>query len=295
MYDFLYTIVNKIKGGIEMSNMKKLLIFTLIMVIILGILAIGDLDYTFSQNIINTNSLFGEFFNILGEVPANLAMLIGATILFGSRKKNGTLSTVIKSIVAIPFMFLVSELTVINSVRYIYEFSETGFPRWALAISAFGGLLLFGAAVYSLFKFKPEQFMKWRKQGLILLILVIMEILVVNVLKIIWARPRMRSITSIEQFKHWYEINGPMNSKEFKSFPSGHTANAFVMLAYTLFIPKDRKVLMRNFTIFAIFWGVSTAFSRVILGAHFLSDVFVGGYITILLFYVLSSIVLKNE
>lgn len=275
--------------------MKKLLIFTSIMVVILGVLAIGDLDYTVSKNIINRHSLFGEFFNILGEVPANLAMLIGTTILFGSRKKKGKVSTILKAAIAIPFMFLVSELTVVNSVRYIFEFSETGFPKWALAISAFGGLLLFGTAVYALFKFRPEQFMKWRKQGLILLLLVIMEILIVNVLKIIWARPRMRSITSVEQFKHWYEINGPMNSEEFKSFPSGHTANAFAMLAYTLFIPKDRKVLMRNFTMFAILWGVCTALSRVILGAHFLSDVFVGGYVTILVFYTLSSIVLKKQ
>lgn len=278
-----------------MSSMKKLLIFTSIMVVILGVLAIGDLDYTVSKNIINRHSLFGEFFNILGEVPANLAMLIGTTILFGSRKKKGKVSTILKATIAITFMFLVSELTVVNSVRYIFEFSETGFPKWALAISAFGGLLLFGTAVYALFKFRPEQFMKWRKQGLILLLLVIMEILIVNVLKIIWARPRMRSITSVEQFKHWYEINGPMNSEEFKSFPSGHTANAFTMLAYTLFIPKDRKVLMRNFTMFAILWGVCTALSRVILGAHFLSDVFVGGYVTILVFYILSSIVLKKQ
>lgn len=278
-----------------MSSMKKLLIFTSIMVVILGVLAIGDLDYTVSKNIINRHSLFGEFFNILGEVPANLAMLIGTTILFGSRKKKGKVSTILKATIAITFMFLVSELTVVNSVRYIFEFSETGFPKWALAISAFGGLLLFGTAVYALFKFRPEQFMKWRKQGLILLLLVIMEILIVNVLKIIWARPRMRSITSVEQFKHWYEINGPMNSEEFKSFPSGHTANAFTMLAYTLFIPKDRKVLMRKFTMFAILWGVCTALSRVILGAHFLSDVFVGGYVTILVFYILSSIVLKKQ
>lgn len=275
-----------------MSNMKKLMGFTLAIVVILAILAVGDLDYTISKNLINRESLFGEFFNVLGEIPANLGMLIGITLLFGSRKRSSKLGTAIKAIFAIPFMFLFAELTVIGSVRYVFEFSEAGFPKWAFVLSAVGGFILFSTAVFSLFRIKPEHFQKWRKQGLILLLLVIFEILIVNVLKIIWARPRMRSISTIEQFKHWYEINGPLNSEEFKSFPSGHTANAFVMLAYTLFIPENHKQLMRNFTVFAILWGVCTAISRVILGAHFLSDVFVGGYVTVVVFYVLSKFII---
>lgn len=275
-----------------MSNIKKLMGFTLAIVVILAVLAVGDLDYTISKNLINRDSLFGEFFNVLGEIPANLGLLIGATLLFGSRKRGSKLGTAIKAVFAIPFMFLFAELTIIGSVRYVFEFSEGGFPKWAFVLSALGGFLLFAAAIISLFKVKPETFQKWRKHGLILLLLVIFEILVVNVLKIIWARPRMRSISTIEQFKHWYEINGPLNSEEFKSFPSGHTANAFVMLAYTLFIPENHKQLMRNFTIFAILWGVCTAISRVILGAHFLSDVFVGGYVTVVVFYVLSKFII---
>lgn len=275
-----------------MSNMKKLMGFTLAIVVILAVLAVGDLDYTISKNLINRDSLFGEFFNVLGEIPANLGLLIGTTLLFGSRKRGSKLGTAIKAVFAIPFMFLFAEFTIIGSVRYVFEFSEGGFPKWAFVLSAFGGFLLFAAAIISLFKVKPETFQKWRKHGLILLLLVIFEIFVVNVLKIIWARPRMRSISTIEQFKHWYEINGPLNSEEYKSFPSGHTANAFVMLAYTLFIPENHKQLMRNFTIFAILWGVCTAISRVILGAHFLSDVFVGGYVTVVVFYVLSKFII---
>lgn len=292
MFYFPYNRINQIHGGKKMSSMKKLLGFTGAMVLILGILAVGDLDYSVSKNIINRHSLFGEFFNILGEIPANLGLLIGTTILFGSRKRGGKMSTVLKALLAIPFMFLFAELTVIGSVRYIFEFSESGFPGWAFGLSALGGLILFSTAIFALVKLKPEQFTKWRKQGIVLLLLVIFEILIVNVLKIVWARPRMRSITSVEQFKHWYEINGPMNSEEFKSFPSGHTANAFVMLAYTLFLPENRKPLTRNFTIFAILWGVCTAVSRVILGAHFLSDVFVGGYVTVVVFYLLSKFII---
>jgi len=278
-----------------MSSLKKLGIFTGAIIILLALLAVGDIDYTISKNLINKKSLFGEFFNILGEIPANLGLLIGTTILYGARKKTRTLSNIVKSIIAIPFMFLFAELTVIGSVRYIFEFSEGGFPKSAFIVAFLLGMLLFAVSILSVVRLEREKFTKWRTQALLLIILVVTEILVVNVLKIVWARPRMRSITSIDQFKHWYEIGGPLNSEEFKSFPSGHTANAFVMLAFTMFLSKDRPSLVKGFTFFAVLWGVCTAISRVILGAHFLSDVFVGGYITILLFYIYSTFLLEKN
>lgn len=268
-----------------MSSMKKLGFFTGAIIVLLALLAIGDIDYSISKNLINKESVFGEFFNVLGEIPANFALLLGTTILYGARKRTSKVANLLKSFIAIPFMFLFSELTVIASVRYIYEFSEGGFPKSAFTMAAIAGLILFAISIYAVIRLDRTKFSKYRKQGLILILLVVSEILVVNVLKMIWARPRMRSITSIDQFKHWYEISGPLNSEEFKSFPSGHTANAFVMLAFSMFLPKDRSKLIKGFTAFAIIWGVCTAISRVILGAHFLSDVFVGGYITILLFY----------
>ena len=84
---------------------------------------------------------------------------------------------------------------------------------------------------------------------------------------------------------YWYQIAGPAASEEFKSFPSGHTANGFLMIIFTLFIPVEKSSIIKWFTAFAIIWGSCVALSRVILGAHFLSDVIVGGYIAVILFY----------
>lgn len=278
-----------------MKSISKLGWFTLALVILLAVLAIGDLDYTISKQLINRKSLFGEFFNILGEIPANLGLLIGTTILYGASKKETAIQKILKGLLSVPFMLLFSIMTVLGSVRYIYEFSETGMPTAVTIAALIGGVALFAFAFSRTLVWKRDRFLKWRSRGGLLIVLVVGEIIVVNLLKIVWARPRMRSITSVSEFKHWYEINGPMNSEEFKSFPSGHTANAFVLLAYTMFIPQDKAKLMKQVTAFAVIWGVCTAISRVILGAHFLSDVFVGGYITILIFYLLQRVWIEKK
>ena len=101
----------------------------------------------------------------------------------------------------------------------------------------------------------------------------------------------MRSISSIEQFKYWWEVNGFLNLEEFKSFPSGHTANAFAMIAGVEFISEEKETLKNKWLIFAFSWGILTAFSRVVLGAHFVSDVIFGGVVTITLFWIISKAV----
>ena len=114
-------------------------------------------------------------------------------------------------------------------------------------------------------------------------------------MKSIWARPRMRTINDVSEFKHWYEINGWSNDNDLKSFPSGHSANGFISLAFMIFVPYFKKIKMRDFLIVAITWGLLVALSRVVIGEHFLSDVVVGSYITIFMFILLERLFFRNE
>jgi membrane-associated phospholipid phosphatase len=57
-----------------------------------------------------------------------------------------------------------------------------------------------------------------------------------------------------------------------------------------MFIPETRRLYVKLFLIGALTWGSLVALSRVIRGDHFLSDVVVGGYITVFLFYLLSQL-----
>ena len=71
-----------------MFNRKTILTFALVFVVLMTFLAFGTFDYNFSHSIINTDSIWANFFNQFGEIPAILLLLIGITILFGARKKE---------------------------------------------------------------------------------------------------------------------------------------------------------------------------------------------------------------
>lgn len=276
-------------------HFKRVLVLALVVFAMLMVLAFGTLDYDISKGLINTSSVFAEFFNRFGETPMTLAFLISTAILFGARRKEKKINNLISHIVALPFMALFSFATAMMPIRYAYEHAEGGIPTVMMVIGLLTALVIFFGTLYVIRRIGPEKLRQYRRVALVLLMVSIGATVLVNVVKILWARPRMRSIDSIEQFKYWYQINGPSGDNELKSFPSGHTANSFIMLAYLLFIPLSKKDLRIRFSAFAILWGAMTALSRVILGAHFLSDVIVGGFITILLIYIFESIFLLKR
>jgi len=63
------------------------------------------------------------------------------------------------------------------------------------------------------------------------------------------------------------------------SLPSGHTACAItVALSFSFYFPK--------FSIVFISIGILVSFSRVILGYHYPTDIFIGGLISLLCHYI---------
>ena len=88
-------------------------------------------------------------------------------------------------------------------------------------------------------------------------------------------------------FQPWYIMGSEMKDKlmalgiaaeEFKSFPSGHTACAITALVFsTLPLIADKKSpLSKIIFIFGFIFAVIVGFSRLIMGAHFLTDVTMG-------------------
>lgn len=270
--------------------MKKFLIYSsIVLVILLGVLAIGNLDYTISVSLVNEHSLWANFFNFFGEIPAYFGLWISVVILTANRSSK-KIKGLIEFIVGLIFLSLLSFMMVLIPINYAFE--ETGIPSLWYGVIVVLGLIVFGLSIYLTTK-KKQAFKGMSKAGIVLLLLVISEILAVNVIKMIWARPRMRSIDDVSEFKHWYEINGWTTDNELKSFPSGHTANAMVSLGYLVFVPFIKKLKAKHIIIFAIIWTSLVALSRVVLGAHFLSDVIVGSYITIWIYALLNKYLLK--
>lgn len=264
--------------------MKKFsLIGIIVLSVLLGILAIGDLDYNISVALVNTDSIWAQFFNLFGEIPFSVAMLVGTALLFGSRNKEIKSKNIMGWVFGLVFIVLFSFLIVFAPINYAFEHSESGIPPLWIIIAVLLAMTITILTVVISNK-HPKECLQFRKTGLFFIVLVISEILLVNVLKIVWGRPRMRSIEDVSEFKHWFEISGLTNDNEYKSFPSGHTANAFVMIAFTMLTPLFKRIKAKYIVITTIVWGILVAISRVVLGAHFLSDVLVGCFVTLFLF-----------
>ncbi|MCF0107608.1 MAG: phosphatase PAP2 family protein [Bacilli bacterium] len=127
--------------------------------------------------------------------------------------------------------------------------------------------------------------------------------LVVNIngLKLIMHRPRFRTLQlgiMDLRFHNWWE---PCNEyktfineygvlkEEFKSFPSGHAAASLLVSYFLVFItyciPKLKKY-KNAFFLIGFIYCLIMSFSRMLVGAHYLTDVSWGGLLSLIVFWV---------
>ena len=86
-----------------------------------------------------------------------------------------------------------------------------------------------------------------------------------------------------ESFTSWFIPSG-INGNQ--SLPSGHSAMAWMILPLILLIYKKsfvRKVVLAIITA----WGFTVGISRVVIGAHFASDVLFGAFFVIMVYLLL--------
>ena len=132
----------------------------------------------------------------------------------------------------------------------------------------------------------------------VLLIMLLAAFLLMQSLKNLFTRPRFRTavlgyegigfvpwytrFAGAAEFSELYDIN----ADEFLSFPSGHSimsiSASFIMPSLAWIFPKlrDRQLIL---SIAGFAFGMMIMFTRMILGAHYLSDVSMGAIIGTLL------------
>lgn len=157
----------------------------------------------------------------------------------------------------------------------------------ALTLLLFGGSLLLGGVLHP----EPETL---RCAEVTAIVTITAVFLAVELLKNIWGRPRFYAMTEpAAEFVRWLFPQGKPVSDAFKSFPSGHTANGSMVLLLLL-LPSVFPGVARHKTVLEVFvccWAALTAFSRMVEGMHFASDVTAGFLVAFWIFCGTSSAV----
>ncbi|MGI6136213.1 MAG: phosphatase PAP2 family protein [Christensenellales bacterium] len=292
------------------TKIKPAFIGVIISITIFIILAIisAFFDLAINKALYNPEHSFGQYFANTGELPLFIFGLAACIILyyqnfFADKKKNMATKVIFAT------------LTFAGCFITLYYFGKRFtkedllYPLLYMVMFSifFTILCLVCGKVLS-----QDTMNKLLWFALFIIIVLAFSNILVQVFKVLWDRQRFRTMTegnpnapallaelcpNYKGFTPWYKINLfkqpeyrtdsyrlaflEADDDAFKSFPSGHTVAASA--SFSLIILPDIFDKFKRYRVF--FWAVPIIYtllvgiSRIVVAAHYLSDVLFGGYI----------------
>ena len=87
-------------------------------------------------------------------------------------------------------------------------------------------------------------------------------------------------------FTSWFLPNGFAGHQ---SFPSGHAAMAWMILPLLILVSNKSKLTRSALLFIIICWGTAVPISRIVIGAHYASDVLFGACIICITYLVIKN------
>lgn len=234
-------------------------------------------DLAINHALSNAESVYGLLFVSLGEFPAYIVLPMCGVIWFYAdldiKDKRLLIATRVASALLVWLGFFIWGAM---GSRII----ET--PK-LIELSALYSIL-FAFFTLLLGKYLKVNYTKYVRFAVFALFVMLVSLVVIRLIKIGWGRMRYRDMLKIDDFSGftpWYIPNGYNGNT---SFPSGHTASACNIFIFVVLFKGKRRYLANAL---ALVFVVLTMFSRIIVNAHFLSDVLVGGLISYLCYYLI--------
>ncbi len=252
------------------SFAKKLIIPVLMIWVVLAIVFIFT-DLQISIAIVNENSIWADFPADYGEWPGWVVFFTSLFILYGSIERPGKNKYIIMTV----GILIAISLLIFVYYEVIKEFIDIGneLAVFEPIIIPIIGIVL-GLIFYKIFdKLSPEKFQPYVKfSQVIFLLCIINPIIIVQIVKFLWGRVRFRNLTppGYPEFTPWYIPQGITGNQ---SFPSGHAAMGWMLLPLILLVIDKKKVIKYLVTTLVLTWGIMVALGRIIIGAHYASDV----------------------
>ena len=288
-----------------MSQKRNLIMFILLGFFLCAFVIGTFFDLQINSAIFSSMNPFGLTISVLEPVISYgiIAFIGGGMIVYGLRKDFKTWLRV---------FFFISVVACYGCAVFFAGnefFGANGFTNkslmwlgYVMMVPVMAGISFFGYKVTS----KSDNENLWIIYLVLLAAFVIAIVPGTTLIKVIFHRPRFRSVVGSEmEYYAWYQpctnykyqmALYNLESEEFKSFPSGHSTRAIGLCLFVLFLPyinKKYDKLVLPLFIAGLAWALLVMFCRMLVGAHYLSDVSMGAVITITCMLI-GSIVLKN-
>lgn len=259
------------------------IIYYLVTIWIVAAFLFESSDLWISINLYNPNAYWAIFLEKFGELPGLLVILTGIHIYIVTLKASSN----IKTILFTGFLLTTASLLLVY-ISWLLSYAFTN--DWIFFNGNRNYIFLASIILNILISVLFRKRYKFSKKAVLFSRLSFKmflygNLIFVTLLKIFWGRVRFRDLAEgYSNFTTWYIPNGITGNQ---SFPSGHAAMAFMMLALFVFV-SDKSYLKRIiFKSLILIWAIVVCLSRVIIGAHFASDVLFGSFIMIISYLLL--------
>ena len=250
---------------------------------LLILMLIGSLfDAPISALLYHPGNAFGTFFAGFGEYPAPRGVVAAGSMLFSAAQKE-------TSYPLRPFLTAGGCCLIAAGGCWLLTLPGKYMDISPLAVAAVGLTCATLTVLFILRMCRDADKTALLGVAAAFLLVIAADVILVNVLKSLWGRPRMRLIASDPRayFIPWWRPDTSLRDTltasgvaagEFRSFPSGHTANASCLMLLSLLPKICPKLTGRQTLLFSIgfLWALLVAFSRITVGAHFLTDTAAG-------------------
>ncbi len=259
----------------KISN--KATAYYLIIVWVIAAFLLESSDLWISINLYNPNAAWANVLQKYGEIPGLLVVLTGIHIYIVTLKASSNIKTILFN------GFLLTTGSVIT--LYIFWLLSLAYSNSTILFNENRSYFFLAAIVSNIFislLFRKRY--KFSKKSVLFSRITFKTffygyLLIATPLKILWGRIRFRDLAeNYSNFTPWYWPNGITGNQ---SFPSGHAAMSFIMIVLFVFFmdkPFYKRIILKGLV---ISWGLAVCASRVVMGAHFTSDVLFGAMIVI--------------
>lgn len=296
---------------------KRLHLFIIIGLLLIGFILGSFFDLQIDQALWSKNNPFGLIMASFGVYPcyAGLAFIGGGLLETTMQRKE-------LHILGRIFCFFLSGLAYVMAIYLCgkewpsvngYNAPQIAWLSYLISAIVFGGVYVLAFMVCR----KGDQKQLFRVLICMVIIFTVALLPAGFAIKLIIHRPRYRYLvrTGAVSFHNWWEncanykqiiedyegigIEGfPITKEDFKSFPSGHSGTGMIMAMFLPFFSYFFPKLKGKETILfysGVAFGLLMMFSRMVVGAHYLTDTCMGSLIVMVVFYVVNEIALKKK